>query len=59
MTAFEYEHNIPQAAEFVNGGYQLIAIKTRSIVGRDILYCLGEALLDNACCGETGLLMHW
>lgn len=54
-TVFEYEHNVPQTVEFVNGSYQLIAIKIRPILGRDILYCLGEASLDNSCCAATDL----
>lgn len=55
MATFDYEHPVGDRVEYVNGAYQLTAIKTRSIAGRDILYCLGEALLDNSCCGATGL----
>jgi hypothetical protein len=55
VTIFDYVHEIPRAVEFVNGGYELVAIKTRTIAGRDILYCLGEARLNNSCCGETRL----
>ncbi len=55
MTVFEYVHEIPQTVEFVNGSYDLVAIKSRPIAGCNILYCLGEALLDNSCCGETRL----
>lgn len=55
MATFDYEHPVGDRVEYVNGAYQLTAVKTRSIAGRDILYCLGEALLDNSCCGATGL----
>ena len=53
METFEFSHQIPRTVEFVNGSYTLTAIKTLELDGKIILYCLGEATLDNSCCGLT------
>jgi hypothetical protein len=51
---FEYRHDATLSQEFVNGGYELGAIQRITIAGREILYRVGSALLDNSCCGNFG-----
>lgn len=55
MHTFDYEQRIPQRVEYVNGAYELHSIKRLWEQQREILYCLGEAELDNSCCGLVGL----
>lgn len=54
MKTFEYRHDPSLSQEFVNGGYELGEVKQMTIGGRDILYRVGSALLDNSCCGNFG-----
>ena len=54
MTTFEYHHEPTLSQEFVNGSYELGEVQRMNIEGRDILYRLGSALLDNSCCGNYG-----
>lgn len=53
METFEFSHELPETTEFVNGSYTLTTIKSLPIDGASLLYCLGEATLDNSCCGIT------
>ena len=54
MKTFEYRHDPTLCQEFVNGGYELGEVKQMTIGGRDILYRVGSAMLDNSCCGNFG-----
>ena len=54
MTTFEYRHDATLGQEFVNGGYELGEVQRITIDGREILYRVGSALLDNSCCGNFG-----
>ena len=54
MNTFEYRHEPSLSQEFVNGSYELGEVQRMNIDGRDILYRLGSALLDNSCCGNYG-----
>ena len=54
MTTFEYRHDATLSQEFVNGGYELGEVQRIIVEGRDILYRVGSALLDNSCCGNFG-----
>lgn len=55
MTTFDYEHRVPQRVDYVNGCYRLHCIKQLRVQEREILYCLGDAELDNSCCGLIGV----
>ncbi len=55
MSTFDYEHRVPQRVEYVNGSYHLHCIKQLQVQEREILYCLGDAELDNSCCGLIGI----
>ncbi len=55
MDTFEYCHDAGLTQSFVNGSYQLGEVMHVSVDGRDILYRIGSALLDNSCCGSYGL----
>ena len=52
--SFIYHHDATARIEFANGHYELSEPMHAEIHGQDILYCLGNALLDNSCCGNTG-----
>ena len=51
---FEYRHDPALGQSFVNGSYALGEVRHISVDGRDILYRLGSASLDNSCCGNYG-----
>ena len=53
MGTFEFNHQLPKTTELVNGSYTLTALKSLTLEGTNLLYCLGEATLDNSCCGLT------
>lgn len=52
---FEYEHRMPQRVEYVNGVYELHCLKQLRVQEQEVLYCLGDAELDNSCCGLIGV----
>lgn len=54
MNIFIYRHEDHARQEFVNGHYELRELKHAVVDGHDVLYCLGNALLDNSCCGSFG-----
>lgn len=54
MKIFEYRHDPALSQSFVNGSYELGEVKHASIDGREILYRVGSAMLDNSCCGNYG-----
>ena len=54
MKTFEYRHDPALSQEFINGACELGEVKRISIDGRDILYRVGSATLDNSCCGNYG-----
>ncbi len=55
MITFEYEQRMPQRVEYVNGVYELHCLKQLRVQEQEVLYCLGEAELDNSCCGLIGV----
>lgn len=54
MNTFEHRHEPGLGQSFVNGAYELGEVRRIVIAGRDILYRLGSASLDNSCCGNHG-----
>ena len=56
METFEFSHKLPKTTVLVNGSYTLTNLKSLDVDGLTLLYCLGEATLDNSCCGLTNTL---
>ena len=54
MRIFDYRHDPTLSQSFINGSYELGEVKRMTIAGRDILYRVGSATLDNSCCGNYG-----
>ena len=52
MRQFEYRVDDGPRQELVNGHYELGDLKQVAIDGHRILYRLGNASLDNSCCGN-------
>ena len=40
--------------EFISGHYELGPLHTATIAGHAIAYRIGDATIDNSCCGLTG-----
>lgn len=54
MKVFHYRHDPTLSQSFINGSYELGEVKQTTIAGREILYRVGSATLDNSCCGNYG-----
>jgi hypothetical protein len=52
MKKFEYRVDDNPRQELVNGHYELGDVKQIAVDGREIIYRLGNASLDNSCCGN-------
>ncbi|MGV8081285.1 MAG: hypothetical protein AB2L22_14675 [Syntrophales bacterium] len=45
---------LDQEFQFISGSYSLVGEGRMSFKGREILYAIGIALVDRACCGSGG-----
>ena len=52
MKQFEYRVDDNPRQELVNGHYELGDVKQIAVDGHEIIYRLGNASLDNSCCGN-------
>lgn len=52
--AREYTHELNTEVRSISGGYNLDAEGTIEIEGREVLYAVGNAMVDSACCGAYG-----
>jgi len=52
MKQFEYRVDDNPRQELVNGHYELGDVKQIAFDGHEIIYRLGNASLDNSCCGN-------
>ncbi|MDD4091157.1 MAG: hypothetical protein PHQ63_01220 [Smithellaceae bacterium] len=51
----DYIHrNIGEEVSFIAGSYQIVEEGCLTHDGREFLYLMGIATVDNACCGHTG-----
>ncbi len=51
----DYIHrNIGEEVSFIAGSYQIVEEGCLTHDGREFLYLMGIATVDNACCGNTG-----
>ena len=51
----DYTHRqIGEEVHFIAGHYEIVEEGRLTHAGREFLYALGVATLDNACCGRSG-----
>jgi hypothetical protein len=49
-----YTHDLHNEVRSISGGYTLDEEGTIEIGGRQVIYAVGNAILDSACCGAFG-----
>ncbi|MDQ7784223.1 MAG: hypothetical protein RDU20_15165 [Desulfomonilaceae bacterium] len=50
----DYTHELHNEVRSISGGYTLHEEGTVEFEGRDVLYAVGDAIADSACCGMYG-----
>jgi hypothetical protein len=63
----EYTHEINREIRFISGYYQLEREEKIEVNSREVIYAIGYAVLDSACCGTwgcryalvPGYVLHW
>ena len=50
----EYTHELDTEVRSISGGYMLDTEAAVEIRGRDVLYAVGNGVVDSACCGTFG-----
>jgi hypothetical protein len=55
MTRYRHEE-LDEEVRFISGSYSFIEEARLPYHGRDVLYVVGVAHVDNSCCGVTGCL---
>jgi hypothetical protein len=50
----EYTHELGAEIRSISGAYQLDEEERKEIAGKEILYAIGNAVVDSACCGSFG-----
>lgn len=49
-----YTHNLGKEVRFISGHYEIIKEGRLHYQGREVLYAVGNAVVDNSCCGVGG-----
>ncbi|MFH1350611.1 MAG: hypothetical protein ABII26_06690 [Pseudomonadota bacterium] len=50
----EYTHELNKEVRSISGMYELEKEGTIEIDGKEVVYAVGNALLDSSCCGRFG-----
>lgn len=50
----EYTHELNKEIRSISGGYQLEREETIDLDGRQVVYAVGNAMIDASCCGVWG-----
>ena len=50
----EYTHDIGREVRSISGGYEFEKEGNLQIDGREVLYVVGNAVVDSSCCGVGG-----
>jgi hypothetical protein len=50
----EYTHELNKEVRSISGSYELEKEGTVRVAGREVLYAVGNALVDGSCCGSWG-----
>ncbi len=52
--AQDYSHELNKEIRSISGGYELDGEGILDMDGREVLYAVGNAVVDSACCGAYG-----
>jgi len=50
----EYTHELNREVRSISGGYEFEKEGSLQIDGREVLYVVGNAVVDSSCCGAGG-----
>lgn len=50
----EYKHELNKEVRSISGGYELEKEGRLQVGGEEVLYIVGNAVVDSACCGVGG-----
>ena len=50
----EYTHELNREVRSISGGYELEKEEKFEIHGKEVLYVVGNAVVDSSCCGVGG-----
>jgi hypothetical protein len=50
----EYTHELNREVRSISGGYELEREAKFEINGKEVLYVVGNAVMDSSCCGAWG-----
>ncbi|MCP4577248.1 MAG: hypothetical protein GY846_13305 [Deltaproteobacteria bacterium] len=50
----EYTHELNKEIRSISGGYELVVEGKLHIDGKEVLYVVGNAVVDSSCCGAGG-----
>jgi len=50
----EYTHELNVEVRSISGGYNLDEEGKIAVLGREVIYAIGNAVVDSACCGAYG-----
>lgn len=50
----EYTHELNREIRSISGGYELEREEKLEIHGKEVLYVVGNAIMDSSCCGVWG-----
>ena len=50
----EYTHELNREVRSISGGYELEKEEKFEIHGKEVLYVVGNAIVDSSCCGVGG-----
>ncbi|MEJ2716728.1 MAG: hypothetical protein P8182_06245 [Deltaproteobacteria bacterium] len=50
----DYTHDLKREVRAISGGYELDTEGKIEVDGREILYAVGNAVVDSSCCGSWG-----
>jgi hypothetical protein len=55
----EYTHELNREVRSISGGYELEREEKFDMHGKEVLYVVGNAVVDSSCCGVGGAGTHW
>ena len=50
----EYIHELNEEIRSISGGYELVKEGILEMQGKEVLYVVGNAVIDSSCCGVGG-----
>jgi hypothetical protein len=50
----DYTHELNEEIRSISGGYELVEEGILEMQGKEVLYVVGNAVIDSSCCGVGG-----